>query len=184
MKAYRYDEITKEYKCEVICNIDYVASNKAGKTIYCLPINSTFIEPLEKKTNKAVIFNGEAWEYIQDYRGKRAYNDEGLLIITYLGKLQGSDKLLTKKQIQGLDDGTLIWKDGKIIENPGPTIPEQIEELERKIEVLNTKMLRDIIVLNNPNATEKEKQEAQTYFNNKLQQKEEIIIQINELKNT
>lgn len=183
MKAYRYDQVTKEYKYEVECNIDYVASDKAGKTIYCLPSFSTFIEPLQKKTNKAIIFNSETWEYIQDYRGKRAYNNEGLLIITYLGKLQGSDKLLTKKQIQGLDNGTLIWKDGEIIENPGPTIPEQIEKLESQIEILNTKMLRDIIVLNNPNATEKEKQEAQMYFNNKLKQKEEIIIQINELKN-
>lgn len=184
MNAYRYNEITKEYNNEIVeCQLDYVATEKADKPVYCIPANATLLEPLEKKTNKAIIFNGEIWEYVQDYRGKRAYNDEGLLIITYLGKLQGTDKLLTKKQIQGIDDGTLIWKDGEIIENPGPSIEEQIQQLEQQIEILNNKMLRDIIVLNNSNATEFDKIQAQQYFNNKLQQKQDLINQINELKN-
>lgn len=65
-----------------------------------------------------------------------------------------------------------------------PTIPEQVIELEQQIEVLNTKMLRDIIILNDPTATEQEKEQAQTYFNNKLVQKQELVDKINELKNT
>lgn len=60
----------------------------------------------------------------------------------------------------------------------------QIKELEQQIEVLNNKMLRDIIILNDENASVEEKAEAQTYFNNKLIQKQELIDKINELKNS
>lgn len=60
----------------------------------------------------------------------------------------------------------------------------QIQELEKQIEELNTKMLRDIIILNDENASEQEKTQAQTYFNNKLAQKQEIVDRINELKNS
>lgn len=58
----------------------------------------------------------------------------------------------------------------------------KIKEYEQQIEELNTKMLRDIIILNNPNASAEEKEQAQTYFNNKLTQKQELIDKINELK--
>lgn len=185
MLAYKYDKETKEYYGFYELNIDPLESKLQQKIIYCRPAkNSTTIEPLEPKTNKAIIFNVKEniWEYIQDYRGKKAYNNTGLITIKYLGKLQGSDKLLTKKQIEGLDDGSLIWKDGEIIPNPGPSIQEQIAELEFKIEVLNSKMLRDIIILQDSSAIEQDKQKAQTYFNIKTQQKKELVNKINELK--
>lgn len=59
----------------------------------------------------------------------------------------------------------------------------QIAELEKQIEELNTKMLRDIIILNDENASQTEKEQAQQYFNNKLTQKQELVDRINELKN-
>ena len=186
MLAYSYDEETKEYLESYELSIDPLESKKQNKIVYAGPrVNSTIIEPLESKTNKAVIFNIEdkCWEYIQDYRGKKAYNDEGLKIIDYLGKLKGSDKLLTKKQIEGLEDGSLIWKDGEIIPNPGPSIQEQIAELEEQIEEINVKLVRDMIILQDPNATTEDKQEAQRYFNNKVSQKQELVDRINELKN-
>lgn len=187
MNSYQYKDDTKEYTGIILeCNLNPIATKRTGTPVYFVPGNSTLIEPLTKKTNKAVIFNidEQIWEYIQDYRGKRAYNDEGLIIINYLGKLQGSDKLLTKKQIEGIDNGSLIWKDGEIIENPGPSIEEQIQLLEQQIEVLNSKMLRDIIILQDENASSSDKEEAQRYFNIKLQQKQDLVNQINELKNT
>lgn len=58
----------------------------------------------------------------------------------------------------------------------------KIKEYEQQIEVLNNKMLRDIIILNDENASEQEKAQAQTYFNTKLAQKQELIDKINELK--
>lgn len=186
MLAYKYDKETKEYLSSYELSIDPLESKIQNKIVYCGPAkNSTVIEPLPNKTNKAIIFNekNKIWEYVIDYRGKRAYNDEGLIIIDYLGKLQGSDKLLTKKQIEGLDDGSLIWKNGEIIPNPGPSIQEKIMELEAQIEILNTKILRDIIILQDSNASEQNKQEAQIYFNNKINEKQLLINKINELKN-
>lgn len=187
MLAYNYDANTFENlnKTEE-CYLDPMATKRTGNPVYLCPANATFREPLITKKGYAIVFDKEQdeWQYIIDYRGRRAYNDTGLLIINYIGKMQGSDKLLTKKQIEGLDNGTLIWQDGQIIEKPGPTIPEQVAKLEQQIEVLNTKMLRDIIILNDPTATEQEKEQAQTYFNNKLVQKQELVDRINELKNT
>lgn len=58
----------------------------------------------------------------------------------------------------------------------------KIAELEAQIEELNTKMLRDIIILNDENASQEEKEQAQQYFNNKLTQKQELVDRINELK--
>ena len=187
MIAYKYDNKTFEYlNITQQAQLDIMATKRMGKEVYLCPANATFKEPLANKKSYAIVFDKEQdeWQYIIDYRGRRAYNDTGLIIINYIGKMQGSDKLLTKKQIEGLDNGTLIWEDGQIIEKPGPTIPEQVAELEQQIEELNTKMLRDIIILNDPNATEQEKEQAQTYFNNKLTQKQELVDKINELKNT
>ena len=184
--AYNYNKTTLEYSNTTQpAQLDPVATKMQGKEVYLCPANATFEQPLEPKKGYAIVFDKETnnWQYLIDYRGRRAYNDTGLIIINYIGKLQGSDKLLTKKQMEGIDDGTLIWQDGQIIEKPGPTIPEQIAELERQIETLNTKMLRDIIILQDENATEQAKQEAQTYFNNKVAQRAELIEQINELKN-
>lgn len=186
MLAYNYDEETKEYLESYELSIDPLETKKQGHIVYAGPsLNSTTIKPLEPKTNKAIIFNekDKIWEYIQDYRGKKAYNDAGLIKINYLGKLKGNDKLLTKKQIEGLDDGSLIWKEGEIIENPGPSIQEQIIELESQIEIINTKLIRDIIILQNPNASNEDKQNAQVYFNNKINEKQSLINKINALKN-
>lgn len=186
MIAYIYDENTFEYTGKTQqAYLDPERTRIEGREIYACPGQSTFETPLVARQGYAVVFDTETkiWKYEVDYRGKRAYNDEGLITINYIGELQGSDKLLTDEQIEGIDDGTLIWKDGEIIEKPGPTIPEQIAELERQIEELNTKMLRDIIILQDENATQEEKAEAQTYLNNKIALKKDLIEQINELKN-
>lgn len=187
MIAYQYEEKTFEYTgIQQEAQINPMMTKLKGETIYSCPRNCTFNIPLKQKEGYAIIFDkkNNNWKYEINYKGRRAYNDEGLIIIDYLGDLQGSDKLLTQAQIQGLDNGTLIWKDGKIIEKPGPTIPEQIAELEAQIEELNQKMLRDIIILNDENSTEEEKLQAQQYFNNKLAQKQVLIEKINELKNS
>lgn len=185
MIAYKYDKETLEYLNIVQeAQLDIIATKMYKREIYLCPANATFTAPLSAKQDYAVIYDkdNDAWKYIVDYRGKKAYNDTGITIIDYIGELQGSDKLLTEEQIAGIEDGTLIWQDGEIVPKPGPTVEEQIAELERQIEILNTKMLRDIIVLNDENATEEEKAEAQTYFNTKLAQKQELVDQINELK--
>lgn len=187
MIAYQYEEKTFEYiGIKQKAQINPMMTKLKGETVYSCPKNCTFNIPLKQKDGYAVIFDKENnnWKYEINYKGKRAYNDNGLIIIDYLGDLQGSDKLLTTEQIQGLDNGILIWKDGAIIEKPGPTIPEQIVELEAQIEVLNQKILRDIIILNDETASQEEKEQAQQYFNNKMAQKQVLIEKINELKNS
>lgn len=186
MIAYKYEEKTFEYTGQTQqAQLDPVATKITGKEVYLCPGYCTFKKPLSAKEGYAIVFDKDInnWKYVLDYRGKKAYNDEGLTTINYIGELQGSDKLLTEEQIKGLEAGTLIWKDGEIIPKPGPTIEEQIAELEKQIEILNNKMLRDMIVLQDANATEEEKEQAQTYFNKKLAQKQELVDKINELKN-
>lgn len=63
MKAYLYDEVTKEYIEEVNAQIDPLESQKAGEKIYLLPANATFIEPLKDKEGFQIVFNGSFWEY-------------------------------------------------------------------------------------------------------------------------
>jgi len=186
MIAYKYEEKTLEYTGQVEeAQLDPMMTKLKGKEIYSCPKNCTFTKPLNKKEGYAIVYdkNRNGWLYEIDYRGKRAYNDEGLITINYIGNLQGSDKLLTQEQIEGLDNGTLIWQDGQIIPKPAPTVEEQIAELERQIEELNQKMLRDIIILNDENASQEEKEQAQQYFNNKIAQKQILVDKINELKN-
>lgn len=182
MNVYKFNPVTKEYEGIQQAQLDPIQTKKQGKNIYFLPINSTFEIPPEKQEGKAIIFENENWLLKTDFRGKKAYNSEGLLIIDYIGDLQGSDKLLTQEQITGLDNGTLIWKNGQIVAYVKP-ISEQVAELENQVETLNRKLIRDIRVVLNPNATIEEKAQAQTYYNEKMEQIEELVEEINELKN-
>jgi hypothetical protein len=87
---------------------------------------------------------------------------------------------MTEQDVEEAYNGSWYLK-GYAPQKPNTLI---ISELEKQIEELNTKMLRDIIILNDATATEQEKEQAQTYFNNKLAQKQELVDRINELKNT
>ena len=64
-----------------------------------------------------------------------------------------------------------------------PTTQEQVAELENQVEEINQKLIRDIRVILNPNASAEEKAQAQEYYNEKMEQIEELVEQINELKN-
>lgn len=183
MLAYKYKEITYEYEGTQECQLDPLETKKQGQDVWLLPVQCTFEVPPQSQEGKAIVFENDVWVLKNDYRGKRAYNDKGLLTINYIGDLQGSDKLLTQEQIEGLDNGILVWKDGQIIPKPAPTIPEQVAELEAQVEKLNRKLIRDIRVILNPNASTEEKAQAQIYYNEKMEQIEELIEEINELKN-
>ena len=63
MKAYNYDHNTKKFKGEINCQIDPLESKIAGKTIYLLPGDSTYIEPLVNKDGYDIVFTGDGWEY-------------------------------------------------------------------------------------------------------------------------
>lgn len=63
MKAYLFDEDTKEYVGEITAQIDPLESEKEGKEIYLLPANSTFSSPLQIKEGYKIVWNGEEWGY-------------------------------------------------------------------------------------------------------------------------
>lgn len=180
MNAYKFNKETKEYEGIQEAQLDPIQTEKQKKEIYLLPINSTFEIPPEKEEGKAIVFENDNWLLKTDYRGRKAYNNEGLLIISYIGDLKGSDKLLTEEQIEGIENGTLIWKNGEIVKYE-KSKEELKAEYEQQIEVLNNKLIRDIRVLLNPNASQKEKDEAQQYYNSKMSQIEELTELINNL---
>lgn len=64
-KAYLFDEKTKEYKSEVNAQLDPLESEKAGKEIYLLPANATWLKPTPKDGCVAV-WNGESWNMLED----------------------------------------------------------------------------------------------------------------------
>lgn len=167
MIAYKYDGTTKEYIGTQVCQLDPIESEKQGTNVYLLPANCTFSQPLEPKEGKAVVFN-ETWVYVNDYRGKPAYNAEHLFTIDYVGDLKAGDHLLTDAQIEGLENGTLIYQDGQIIPKPEPTLKEQIIALERQYNMCRWQ--REGILA--PNS------EYSDYTKNKAQQIEDLAEQL------
>ena len=65
MIAYRYDSNNGLYIGTTPCQLDPRASKEAGKDIYLLPANSTLVEPPKVKEGYNIVWNGEAWEYVE-----------------------------------------------------------------------------------------------------------------------
>lgn len=70
MNVYKYDQQTKEYTGVEVAMLDPLESQQQGKEVYLLPANASFIAPTIKE-GFAPVWNGEAWEQVEDNRGKR-----------------------------------------------------------------------------------------------------------------
>lgn len=64
MIAYRYDDKFL-YVGVQSCQRDPIASAKAGKEIFLLPAQCTYTAPPEPKEGFNIVWNGEAWEYVE-----------------------------------------------------------------------------------------------------------------------
>lgn len=64
MKAYTYDNITKEYNGIVNCQIDPLESEIAGYTIYLIPAYSTLLKPKTKEGYKT-IWDETKWKLVE-----------------------------------------------------------------------------------------------------------------------
>lgn len=64
MIAYRYDN-NGLYIGTIPCQLDPRATKEAGKDIYLLPANSTFVEPPQAKEDYNIVWNGNKWEYVE-----------------------------------------------------------------------------------------------------------------------
>lgn len=82
MQTYRFDPETKEYLYSEEAFLDPLETEQQGKDVYLLPADSTFTEPFTAKDGFAVVWNGEAWEYIEDHRQKQ---DHGGVIVENSG---------------------------------------------------------------------------------------------------
>ena len=70
----------------------------------------------------------------------------------------------------------------EVVQNSGPTIDEQVVVLEKQIEKINIDILRDILIIDDDEQTTEKKQEAKQYLAQKKSQKNELIEQINKLR--
>lgn len=74
MLVYEYDKKTKEYIGTNTAYVDPVASEKAKKKIYALPIYTTEIKPPKTGKGEVAVFNNGKWSIEKDYRGLVVYN--------------------------------------------------------------------------------------------------------------
>ena len=101
MLTYKFDENTKEYLYSEEAFIDPLETEHQGQQVWLLPADSTFTSPLEPKDGYAVVWNGEAWEYIEDHR--QVYDKGGIAV-------DGT--------------GTPYWMNGDIWESPARYMTE------------------------------------------------------------
>ena len=69
MNVYKYDELTKEYIGYEEALLDPLETELKGENVYLLPANATFTVPPAKKEGFAIVWNGEAWQEVEDNRG-------------------------------------------------------------------------------------------------------------------
>lgn len=76
MQTYKYHNETKEYLCSEPAFRDPMESKVQGKDVWLLPADSTFEAPMEAKEGYAVVWDDNAWEYIEDHRGQKYWMPE------------------------------------------------------------------------------------------------------------
>lgn len=69
MNVYKYDEKTKEYISTEEALLDPLETEQQEKEVYLLPANATFTEPTEAQEGYVNVWNGEAWQEVEDNRG-------------------------------------------------------------------------------------------------------------------
>lgn len=71
MNVYKYYEETKEYIGTELAFLDPLETEQQGKDVYLLPANATFTAPAEPQNGYVNVWNGEAWEQVEDHRGTK-----------------------------------------------------------------------------------------------------------------
>lgn len=68
MNVYKYND-NGEYIGTEETLLDPLETEQQGKNIYLLPTNATFTEPSKAQEGYVNVWNGEAWEQVEDNRG-------------------------------------------------------------------------------------------------------------------
>lgn len=85
LKIYIYDSHS-EYSGESVTTLDPEETKLQGKDVWLMPPNSTTLAP-EKRAGYAPVWNGEAWDYIEDHRGETGWVGRKYVEIEELGPL-------------------------------------------------------------------------------------------------
>lgn len=70
MQTYKYNAETKEYLYAEEAFLDPLETEQQGAPIYLLPADSTFDVPPAAKPGYVAMWNGTAWELVEDHRRK------------------------------------------------------------------------------------------------------------------
>ncbi len=73
MKEYIFERTTGEFLREQEMHLDPLESEKQGKEVYLLSAAGTVTPPPEAQTGYAAVWNGKAWEQIEDHRGETVW---------------------------------------------------------------------------------------------------------------
>lgn len=141
MKAYLYDEKTKEFISEVNAQIDPLETKKKGENVYLLPANATFKEPMQAKEGFKIVFNGKGWEYqeikveVEEIPEEKELTNEDISQMRQGEYMRRTDPLtLRKLRKQALNDWTsedekeYIYQMQKISEEINKEFPYISEE--------------------------------------------------------
>lgn len=129
MFYYSYSEENNEYTGGGIAQSDPLESKKQGHEVWLLPANATFTAPPEKKDGFAAVWNGTAWEYIEDRRGTEYW-------------LPGDTWQTPAREMKEL--GPL--PDGAVLERPAKTPEELAREELAKAKAERAEAVRNIAV--------------------------------------
>ena len=85
LTIYTYDE-NNEYAGEFVTMLDPEETKKQGKDVWLMPPNATTVKPAKKK-GYAPVWNGKAWEQVEDHRGEKGWVNREPVTIKEIGPL-------------------------------------------------------------------------------------------------
>lgn len=86
MISYGFDSKTREYKGEINCQ---ESPREPGK--FLIPANATTVAPPEEQAGKARVWEGSAWGYADDNRGKTLYSVDDSRQTSTMSNILGAD---------------------------------------------------------------------------------------------
>ena len=86
MIVYLYDE-HNEFAGESVTMLDPEETKKQGREVWLMPPNATTVKPPVEKEDFARVWNGSAWEYVEDHRKETGWVNGESVTIKDLGPL-------------------------------------------------------------------------------------------------
>ena len=85
LSVYIYNE-NNEYIGDSVTTLDPEETKLQGKDVWLMPPNSTTVPP-EIREGYVPVWNGEAWDYVEDHRGEKGWVNRAPVEIKELGPL-------------------------------------------------------------------------------------------------